>query len=1057
MITFDEKYNREEFTEFLRGFLPQDCAERVEDMPLEKQHKGRYKKITKAQVLWKCESLGDLHILEMTHKQDDPRVAIATDAFKIMADHWIHRALVVFKNDESDTYRFSHLTISLDENEKGAVVRRYSNARRHSFLLGVGAKVKTPQKQLSGRVKDYDDLLERFSLEVVNKDFYDEIVQHFNALIDSKKRNLNLPLNDTDIERKNFAMRLIGRIMFCWFLKQKSSKKGGQLIPNEILSSSAVEEGYYHTILEPLFFEVLNEQRDYRRPQYRNNLYDTVPYLNGSLFTVQKEDYYAFDKNIFASKYADTLKISDEWFRNFFSFLETYHFTIDENMVFDQELSVDPEMLGRIFENLLAEINPDTGGSERKRTGSYYTPRQIVEYMVDQSLTEYLKTKTGVSEEKIQALISYDLNDDKECPVSEYDEKKEIIKAIDDMRVLDPACGSGAFPMGVLQKIVWVLQQIDPECVLWVEHKLAGVPDRLRNQIAHGITSHPFNYIRKLEVIKKSIFGADIQKIAVEISRLRCFLTLIVESKIDDNELNRGIESLPNLDFKFVCANTLVGLPKSGSNGLYEDHSGINELSDMMKEYFDAIPQRKIEIANKFQQKQKEILKESLTKYGKDAAEMTEKIMGWNPFTSESSSWFDPEWMFGVEGKFDIVIGNPPYVKTENMDSATIDTLTDYIVKEGNEREKRLDDLYVHFIFAGMKYTRDEGVFTYITNDSFIGLANRINVRDLFLKNDLIKLVRCPFETFDANIYTAVFVARKGKSKNKKYEYGKFEYPYFSYNSLGFVSHEVINFIPDRKFIPPSPVLPIFEKLSGLKKIKEYVNILDTGIDSGNVRSKIFFRHNSDNTLDRMLQGRQIEQYGVFWDRKEAQYKYCDIHYVCKDQRGIGRGGKESKKNEYWKFRGEIENHHQLERLLMRQSDDDLIVAYHNEKKDGRYYTDNTLFTVLPKQKNVSLKYTCALLNSTLLNTIYHFLSQEKGKAQAQVKTNLVGELPFKVENEKQVIDLVDKILDITREEDYLENQDKKNKVEEYKQEIENLVWDIYGLTDKEKQIIKES
>ena len=208
------------------------------------------------------------------------------------------------------------------------------------------------------------------------------------------------------------------------------------MVPDELLSSSAVVENYYHTTLEPLFFGILNtniENRDIRSP-----IFDKVPYLNGGLFNPQQDDFYLLDRDTFASRFINTLKIKDDWFRDFFTLLETYNFTIDENTVFDQELSVDPEMLGRIFENLLAEINPETGNSERKRTGSFYTPRQIVEYMVDQSLIEYLKTKTNIEENKLRALISYDLTDDIEL---ELLEKVEVINAIDSLKILDPACG----------------------------------------------------------------------------------------------------------------------------------------------------------------------------------------------------------------------------------------------------------------------------------------------------------------------------------------------------------------------------------------------------------------------------------------------------------------------------------------------------------------------------------------------------------------------------------------------------------------------------------------
>ena len=403
MMKFNQKYNQDVFGEFLREFLPEDYTEKEKDIA----QVERCKIINKVRELGYSKSL-DLYVLEMNHaKETDPRVSIATDAFRILANYGMDKALVIFKNDDSDNYRFSYLTITLELNEKSKVVKQYSNARRYSFFLGENAKIRTPEQQLikKGRIKDAEDLLSRFSVEVVNKQFYLEIAKFFDELVSSEDKNLTLPgVSEEDTNtRKSFAVRLIGRIMFCWFLKQKKSDNG-QLIPDELLSSKIVSDNYYHNTLEPLFFGVLNTSIDSR--DIRSDSFDKVPYLNGGLFNPQSDDYYELDRGTFTSRHINTLKINDSWFKDFFELLETYNFTIDENTVFDQELSVDPEMLGRIFENLLAEINPETGSSERKRTGSFYTPRQIVEYMVDQSLIEYLKTKTKIDEKKLSALIS---------------------------------------------------------------------------------------------------------------------------------------------------------------------------------------------------------------------------------------------------------------------------------------------------------------------------------------------------------------------------------------------------------------------------------------------------------------------------------------------------------------------------------------------------------------------------------------------------------------------------------------------------------------------------
>ena len=219
--------------------------------------------------------------------------------------------------------------------------------------------------------------------------------------VGSKKVNMpgimklpNLPCDEYNHQKyQEFAVRIIGRLVFCWFLKKKSSTSGIPLIDDAYLSSQSVENNYYHTVLEHLFFQVLNTPMD-ERANFLADYFKHTPFLNGGLFEPHGDDFYKPDQSL-VSRHLNTLKVPDEWFKKLFEVFETYNFTIDENTTIDIELSIDPEMLGRIFENLLAEINPETGETARKATGSYYTPRPIVEYMVDESLKQYLKTQTG--------------------------------------------------------------------------------------------------------------------------------------------------------------------------------------------------------------------------------------------------------------------------------------------------------------------------------------------------------------------------------------------------------------------------------------------------------------------------------------------------------------------------------------------------------------------------------------------------------------------------------------------------------------------------------------
>lgn len=210
------------------------------------------------------------------------------------------------------------------------------------------------------------------------------------------------------------------------------------------------------------------------------NNHEFVPFLNGGLFEAQDDDFFPKDsKGIHSQNFG--LNIPNQWFRDFFETLEQYNFTIDENTINDFEVSIDPEMLGTIFENLLAEIDPDTEKSARKSTGSFYTPREIVDYMVEQSLLQYIKTKTNIEDEEQLEVL---LKDDTENPFNEK-QTIAILEALSDVKILDPACGSGAFPMGVLHKIIALLKKLDKGAVWWKAKQL----EKIDNVAVHERTT----------------------------------------------------------------------------------------------------------------------------------------------------------------------------------------------------------------------------------------------------------------------------------------------------------------------------------------------------------------------------------------------------------------------------------------------------------------------------------------------------------------------------------------------------------------------------------------
>ena len=715
------------------------------------------------------------------------RVTITQEMFRILRGLGVNNAIVAFSNADRLNYRFSLLTSKYEfDGEK--VVKVLSNPRRYSYSLGYGTKTKTAYDFLigKGKVNSLDELINRFSVEVVNKQFYNEIALAFTKLVGGQRegktfeKELNLYGVTDQNKYAEFAVRLIGRIVFCWFLKEKKSENGIPLIPESMLSLDSVKasRNYYHDTLEPLFFELLNTNQLRRKGKFaKEEVYTQIPYLNGGLFNPHADDHYKFSPELQTGQYG-VVTLPNGWFEHFYEILGQYNFTVDENTSYDIELSIDPEMLGRIFENLLAEINPETGENAKKSTGSFYTPRDIVDYMVDSSILEHLKTKTGIDEAKLRALISYGKEDD-ELATFSMPEKKALINALYTVTVLDPACGSGAFPIGMLQKIVYMLQELDPGANLWFDKATENVSFLIKKEFEKKFNAGSLDYIRKLTVIQNSIFGVDIQPIAVEIARLRCFLSLVIEEKVYDNELNRGINPLPNLDFKFIIANTLVTLPHdSDSNkevsdtqlSLFERQDHISQLKAVREEYFSANDlESKNELKLAFSEIQKEMFQEALDNH-KIASARYQALFQWKPFSNELTNWFDSEWMFGVKDGFDIVIGNPPYISAPTQ-------IANEILKK--QREYLVDckryrtlcskwDLFIPFLEIGLMFLKNHGILTMIVPYPLTNQIYAKEIRKLFTtENDLIEVVDLKdVKVFEATVQNCIPFVVKGRTSD---------------------------------------------------------------------------------------------------------------------------------------------------------------------------------------------------------------------------------------------------------------------------------------------------
>ena len=749
-IVLAKEYHIDNFTYLAQDVLLPDYAGDVHDVWFKNDIFSTVKQLGTSDA---CElTVFEVYLNEGTQNR---RVAITQEMFKILRGLHINNALVAFVNTNEKNFRISLLTSKYEFNGD-KIVKVLSNPRRFSYTLGIGMKTKTAYKFLieKGKVKDLNELIGRFSVEVVNKQFYAEIATAFTELVGGERNGktytklLQLYGSLDHNKYAEFGVRLIGRIMFCWFLNEKRSENGVPLVPDDMLSVDRIDgsNNYYHQVLEPLFFELLNTPINSRKPEYNTEYYKRIPYLNGGLFSPHTDEY-RYDSVLRSGKYG-LVTIPNEWFRKLYQILGQYNFTVDENTAYDIELSIDPEMLGRIFENLLAEINPETGENAKKSTGSFYTPRDIVDYMVDSSLCEYLKTKTGIDEVKLKALISYS-KDDAELAVFNAIEKKKLIEALYTITVLDPACGSGAFPIGMLQKIVYILQEVDPGADLWFDAMVKGVPIYVKQAFETKFRNKELDWLRKITVIEKSIYGIDIQPIAVEISRLRCFLSLIIEEKVDDKADDRGIQPLPNLDFKFIIANSLIPLERKETKSsmkredgthmfaaqisLFEEIDHIDKLKDIREEFFNAKRERRQELKLEFMQVQQDMLLNTITQYNKQASKKYQQLSEWKPFENKPTDWFDSEWMFGVKEGFDIIIANPPY-------GANIDAMVDLYKTLYIKTNKSYAEIYKMFFEQGFNLLKKDGLLCYITPNTYLSQPRYKDLRCYLLKQKIIEI-----------------------------------------------------------------------------------------------------------------------------------------------------------------------------------------------------------------------------------------------------------------------------------------------------------------------------
>ncbi|MPM32367.1 hypothetical protein SDC9_78929 [bioreactor metagenome] len=987
--------------------------------------------------------------------------------------------------------------------------------------------------------------------------------------------------------RSKNVIRLLTRLLFVWFLKQKN------LIPSELfdinfLSNQLLKDfdpnlktglfaekshksKYYKAILQNLFFATLNcpitpqskedsRTRGFRKqdwygqgfgydhlmryeelftnPQLFLDLVNAkVPFLNGGLFDClddkQNKIYIdGFSDNLpkpnmliipdflffgerkgedLSDFYGDKKKKSVDAL-GLIDILQKYNFTIEENTPFDQDVSLDPELLGKVFENLLASYNPETKTTARKQTGSFYTPREIVQYMVDESLIAYLKQSVGEKyEDEYRKLMQYA---DETLNISD-DVKQAIIQSIQKCKVLDPACGSGAFPVGVLQQMVHVLSQLDPQNEIWknliLEESVKELSSTLkdytkeeREEIQIDINrsfddniNRP-DYARKLYLIERCIYGVDIQSIAVQISKLRFFISLVVDQCPTHNpEDNFGIRPLPNLEAKFVAANTLIGLSKTKT--LF-DSPEVEKLQEKLNQTNHRIFGAKSNKAkNKYKARVEELqiqIAEKLEELGVVGNDDARLMQQWKMFDQNASSpFFDPEWMFGLksgasnqDGYFDIVIGNPPYLKEGRVSKTIFEGLKHSPYYQGKM------DLWYMFTCVGIDLLSKNGTLCFIATNNWVTSGGASKLRNkvvadskiiqlvdfgnfmifesasiqtmimLFLKNNNIDNYTFDYRKLNGNTILTDTLDILNKKENSKAVYlspiiirDNFKDSYLTFNSNDFILEKISSaaFFFSEKEMAQGIVFPqdflnnknqkflgcnyaLGESIFGLTDQKK------NELDLSDIELNIIKPYYTTEQIHKYYSNPNNSLWLIYTDSKFKNPNSMNNYPNLKKHLDRFSNVITSDNKPYGLHRAREERFFRGEKILaLRKCVGTPSFSY----SDFDCYVSATFYVI--KTDRVNLKYLTGLLNSKLIA----FWLKNKGKMQGdnyQLDKEPLLQIPIRIGNESQiksVIEFVEQILSIKQANPNANTITIEN-------EIDKIIYNIYELTEDDVEEI---
>ncbi len=1042
--------------------------------------------------------------------------------------------LIAFVSPNLDDWRFSFVKMEykFEKTDKGLIKakEKFTPSKRYSYLVGPHEASHTAQSRMYPVIlnDEINPTLEEieaiFSVEKVTKEFFEEYKRLFLNLADEFTKNIEFKAQVVEankVEVADFVKKLMGQIVFLYFLQKKGwlgvkpGEKWGagdkRFMHNLFDKQYCDYNNFYNDVLEPLFYDTLNRRDRGNNEVINDQSYSPyfkcrIPYLNGGLFT----PVYDWSRT--------KIFIENKYFKDIFDVFDTFNFTVYESDPIEKEVAVDPEMLGKVFENLL-EIR------DRKSKGAFYTPREIVHYMCQESLVNYLISQSGFPEERIRNLMKVKDQEiartvkDKE-KIENIPELKEMAIKVNDLlkkvKICDPAVGSGAFPMGLLKEISTTRYFLNKHFI------------KETNKNGNLLTEYDI----KKATLENCIYGVDIDPGAVEIARLRFWLSLVVEHEIEE------IEPLPNLDYKIMQGNSLIELLSPNLLFKTTDENRnklIDHLTQAKTEYFnlsDSLEKvRKREeinllirgIINYDKDKERKTIwqrildrrnqlglfgnqkQENQLNIGDAASEETKKDLEKMSDISNVSNAEHFEWHLNFnevfdKGGFDIIIANPPYIK-EYVNRSAFDGLRNSPYYQGKM------DLWYLFACIGIDLIKDDsGVLAYIAQNNWTTSFGASKMRNKVIKDtQILSLVDFDdYKVFEAGIQTMVLILRKNNALEK------YIFDLRRLNGTNYIENDLLDLLQKKENPKTEYLKPTISRIDFLNKKLTFANgqvkkVLNSILNKKNfeldsqrevAQGIVYPQDKLNRTNCEKLGKNHTVGEGIFvlnsfeknqMDLIDSELEILKPVYTTKE---LYRWYGNTKNDEWTIYTGSnfknkdkivvyphIKKH--LDKFkeiitsdnkpygLHRARDENFfkgekIIALRKSLKPTFTYVDfdsyvSATFYVI-KTDRINQKFLVALLNSSLIA----FWLRHRGKMQGsnyQLDKEPILDLPiFKPSESSQteIIKIVDKIIALIKSKNNSDDLNIQNRLREYEKQIDQMVYTVYDLAPDEIQIVEK-